>query len=80
MYHSKIYQFCVLLFCFALFTNCTKDSNDTNDTGLDAINNVTWTPINGQFYLDNLDTGEGTYFDHFDPTRTASTLDPISGV
>ena len=57
-----------------ILTGCQKYEFD-----VPTIENTEWVLVNGRVYIENLGTGELTYYEHFDNTQTISNLDIYGG-
>ncbi len=68
-----------------LFTSCTKETYEpikpisqeieeagTTEEGILLYGE--WKLISGKMYIENMETGEKTVYDHFSPTKTTSSL------
>jgi len=44
-----------------------------------SILGINWVLTEGRFYVENMDNGDLTYYDHFSSTQNQSTLDPVNG-
>jgi len=71
-----------LLFVLALaltFTSCQKEDIQPNvevveveETGIDLYGE--WKLLDGQMFIENMDTGVNSVYDHFSPTKPTSSL------
>ncbi len=74
-----------LISILTVFTSCKKeeplrpDNNIVNTTENAELIGINWVLSDGRFYVENLDNGDLSYYDHFGPSQTMSTLDPIDG-
>lgn len=81
MNYSKLIIFLVTIF---LFSSCKKeeikpDNTVVGDTNVYEFVDIDWVLSDARFYMDNLDNGDKTFYDHFSNTQNESTLDPING-
>lgn len=81
MKYSKIIFLFLTIFSFY---SCKKEEikpDNTvvvNDTIYEFID-IDWVLSDARFYMDNLDNGDKTFYDHFGVNQFESTLDPVSG-
>lgn len=68
---KKITYFLIFI---SLFNSCRKYDFDTS-----TIENKEWFLVAGKVYLENLTTGELTYYEHFDDSQSSSNLDVFGG-
>ena len=68
---KKITYFLIFI---SLFNSCRKYDFDTS-----TIENKEWFLVSGKVYLENLTTGELTYYEHFDDNQSSSNLDVFGG-
>jgi len=77
-------QLIILLLVLTVVISCKKDETYGEETisyditSMD-ITNSKWVLQEGFVYLDNLDDGSKTYYDHFSSTKTTSTLNIFEG-
>jgi hypothetical protein len=81
MKYSKFIIFLVTIF---LFLSCKKeeikpDNTVVGDTTVYEFVDIDWVLSDARFYMDNLDNGDKTFYDHFSNSQNESTLDPING-
>ena len=74
-----------LMISVLFLSSCKKEEilqpNNTivgNNTQYDILG-IDWVLADGRFYSENMDNGDKYFYDHFGPSQTLSTLDPISG-
>jgi|TARA_R110001583_G_scaffold3173_2_gene20724 hypothetical protein len=74
----KTLKFIYLLpLLLAVFTSCEK--TEFEDLNRDTLEGVDWELYSGRVYVENLETGEDYYYDHFGPNKTTSNLDIYGG-
>jgi hypothetical protein len=81
MKYSKIIFFIATIF---LFLSCQKeelkpDNTIVVDNTIYEFTDIDWVLTDGRFYMENLDNGEKTFYDHFGATQQLSVLNPITG-
>lgn len=81
MNYLKIFFLITLIFSFY---SCNKEELKpdntvvSNNTVYEFID-IDWVLSDGRFYMENLDNGEKTFYDHFGASQQQSTLNPING-
>jgi len=77
---TLFYIFIVLTFAF---TSCKKEEGlKTNDEQIKELGTIEegillygeWKLVSGKMYIENMETGEKTVYDHFGPNKTTSSL------
>ena len=69
----------VLVSFLLVFTSCKKEDIKPNDQ-VEVIGEEgivlygEWKLLDGKMYVENMETGAHTVYDHFDPTKTTSSL------
>ena len=75
----------LLIFSLSVLVSCKKeeplrpDNNIVNIQEDAELIGIDWVLSDGRFYVENLDNGDHSYYDHFGSGQNLSTLDPISG-
>jgi hypothetical protein len=71
----------ILLLASVAFTSCTKESFEPIEPVEEAavieegiLIYGEWKLVSGKMYIENMETGEKTVYDHFSPTKTTSSL------
>jgi hypothetical protein len=70
---------------FLSFFSCQKEDVKPNNNNVVVDNKVyefldiNWVLHSGRFYMENLDNGNKTFYDHFGSTQPQSTLNPVNG-
>jgi len=75
----------ILSLSIFLFTSCTKETyepikpisqeiEEAGTTEEGVLLYGEWKLISGKMYIENMETGEKTVYDHFSPTKTTSSL------
>jgi hypothetical protein len=66
-----------LIFGFTL-TSCHKEEVTPPNTLIEEVETISvfgeWLLVDGKMYMENLETGEKTVYDHFGPTKSVSSL------
>ena len=80
----KYLKYTIFLVTIFLFSSCQKEEIRPDNTvvGNDTVYeflDIDWVLSDGRFYMDNLDNGDKTVYNHFSNTQNESTLDPING-
>jgi len=76
----------IILLSVLTIVSCKKEEPLRPDNNVVAptptnysILGINWVLTEGRFYVENMDNGDLTYYDHFSSTQNQSTLDPVNG-
>jgi hypothetical protein len=76
LFNTFLYIVLIYFTLLLLVSSCKK--YEFNEV-LPTIEGTEWILKSGRVYVENLDNGELTYYDHFGPNRTTSNLDIFGG-
>ena len=72
----------ILILTSLVFTSCTKEKYEPINTQIEEVATIEegivlygeWKLMSGKMYIENMETGEKTVYDHFSPTKETSSL------